>query len=234
MKNTIVVGAMLALALLITACGPAAPALTAVSTQAQPLETAVVGTAQPLATEVVGSAQPLATAVVGTAQPLATEVVGSAQPLATAVVGTATGLAAPPVVTSQATGTSQAGVPVTGETTIKATLSDNHGPILVDGDGVAVYIYTKDTQNGTTSACTEQDCTANWTPVTTQGAPVAGAGAIQKLLGTITRPDGTMQVTYNGWPLYYSNKDNGSGSTNGQGMDNAWYLVSPAGKAIQK
>lgn len=228
MKNTIVVGAVLALALLITACGPAAPALTAVSTQVQPIETAVVGTAQPLATEIVGSAQPLASAVVGTATGLA-----ASTPVAASTSSTGT-TSAPPVITTQTTGTSEASVPVTGETTIKASLSDNYGPILVDSDGVAVYIYTRDTQKGTTSACTDQDCTSKWTPVTTQGAPVAGAGAIQKLLGTITRPDGTMQVTYNGWPLYYSNSDNGSGSTNGQGMDNSWYLVSPAGKAIQK
>ena len=220
MKKTIVLGAMLTLALLVTACGPAAPALTAVSTQAQPLETAVVGTAQPIATAIVGTAQPLVTDVVGTA---------------TGLAGSSTGTtSAPPVVTTQATETSQGSVPVTGETTIKATLSDSYGPILVDSDGVAVYIYTKDTQNGTTSACTDEECTSEWTPVSTQGAPVAGAGAIQDLLGTITGPDGAMQVTYNGWPLYYSNADNGSGSTNGQGLENEWFLVSPAGKAIQK
>lgn len=218
MKKIIGLGALLTLALLITACGPAAPALTAVSTEVQPLATAIVGTAQPLETAVVGTATGLA----------------GSTPEAASTSSAATTSSAPPVVTAQATGTSAASVPVTGETTIKAMLSDNHGPILVDGDGVAVYVYTKDTQNGTTSACTEQDCTSNWMPVTTQGAPIAGAGAIQKLLGTITRPDGTMQVTYNGWPLYHSNKDNGSGSTNGQGLDNSWFLVSPAGKAIQK
>jgi predicted lipoprotein with Yx(FWY)xxD motif len=228
MKNTIVAGAIVVLALLITACGSAAPALTGVPTEVQPLATAVVGSAQPLETAIVGTAQPLATDVVGTATGLA-----ASTPEAAATSSTGT-TSAPPVITTQTTSTSEASVPVTGETTIKATLSDNYGPILVDADGVAVYIYSKDTQNGTTSACTEQQCTSEWTPVTTQGAPIAGAGAIQKLLGTITRPDGTMQVTYNGWPLYYSNKDNGSGSTNGQGLENSWYLVSPAGKAIQK
>jgi len=190
MRYTTLVGAMLLLALLITACGPAA--VTGVPTQVQPLATQIASTVVPAVTSLAGATS----------------------------------------ATPAATGTSEASVPVTGETTVKATLSDNYGPILVDADGVALYIYTKDTQNGDSSACTDEECTAEWTPLTTQGAPVAGAGAIQKLLGTITREDGTMQVTYNGWPLYYFAEDNGAGSTNGQGDEGTWFLVSPAGKAI--
>lgn len=220
MKYGIVLGATLTLALLITACGPAAPALTAVATQAQPLETSVVGTAQPIATEIVGSAQPLATDVVGTATALA----GSSSATASA----------PPVVTTQTTETSQASVPVTGAVTIKSTLSDTHGQILTDANGIAVYALTKDTQNGTTSACTDQECTSQWKPVTTQGAPVAGEGAMQNLLGTITDADGMMQVTYNGWPLYYLKSETSSGTTNGQGMDNEWFLLSPSGDMIKQ
>jgi predicted lipoprotein with Yx(FWY)xxD motif len=117
---------------------------------------------------------------------------------------------------------------------VKATLSDQYGPILANGDGIALYIYAKDTQNSGKSACTDTECTSEWSPVTTQGAPVAGAGAIQKLLGTITRDDGTMQVTYNGWPLYLFSGDTAAGTTNGQGQDNEWHLVSPSGTAIQK
>lgn len=220
MKYGLVFGATLALALLITACGPAAPALTAVATQAQPLETSVVGTAQPIATEIVGSAQPLATDVVGTATALA----GSSSATASA----------PPVVTTQTTETSQASVPVTGAVTIKSTLSNTHGQILTDANGIAVYAFAKDTQNGTTSACTDQQCTSAWKPVTTQGAPVAGEGAMQNLLGTITGSDGMMQVTYNGWPLYYLKSETSSGTTNGQGMDNEWFLLSPSGDMIKQ
>lgn len=223
MKKPLICGALLSLALVIAACGPTAPA--AVPTELQPLATEVIGTAQPLATEIVGSAQPLATAIVGTATGLA----GS-----TSSTSATETLSMPPVITTQTTETSQASVPVTGAATIKVTLSNTHGPILTDANGVAVYLFKKDTQNGTASACTEQDCTSNWTPVTTQGAPVAGEGALQNLLGTITRPDGTMQVTYNGWPLYYYTKDTGSGSTSGQAVGSVWFLVSPAGQAVQK
>lgn len=218
MKYTPLLGAMILLALLITACGPAA--LTGVPTQVQPLATEIVSTAVPLATNLAATNE-------STAAP-ATNI----SPTTNATPGTN---ASPAVVnTPAATETSQASVPVTGETTIKASLSDNYGPILVDADGVAVYIYTKDTQNVTTSACTDEECTKEWSPVTTQGEPVAGAGAIQKLLGTITREDGTMQVTYNGWPLYYFSGDKSAGSTTGQGHDNTWFLVAPSGKAIRQ
>lgn len=207
MKYTPLLGAMLLVALLITGCGPA-PAITAVPTQLEPLATAAVGTATGLAES-------------------------GQSPVATSETAEAT--ASPAVVNTQSvTATSEASVPVTGETTIKATISDNYGPVLVDGDGVAVYLYTKDTQNGDASACTDEECTSEWTPVTTTGVPVAGAGAIQSLLGTITREDGAMQVTYNGWPLYYSTMDNGAGSTNGQGAESSWFLVAPSGKAVQE
>ena len=218
MKYTILLGAMLGLALLVTACGPAA--VTGVPTQVQPIATEIVSTVVPLATD-------LAATNASPAAPAAAE-----SPTANATPGAN---ATPAVANTPATTeTSQASVPVTGETTIKATLSDNYGPILVDADGIAVYVYSKDTQNGTTSACTDEACTKDWSPVTTQGEPVAGAGAIQKLLGTITREDGTMQVTYNGWPLYYFSGDKAAGSTNGQGHEGAWFLVAPSGKPIRE
>ena len=196
MKYTTLLGAMLLIALAITACGPAAPAI---PTQVAPVVTAVVETA---------------TALAPTEPPAAT-----ASPAA--------------VSTEAATATSEAGVPVTGETTVKATLSDTYGPILATGDDIALYIFNKDTQDGASSACTDEECTTEWQPLTTSGAPAAGAGVIQSLLGTITREDGTLQVTYNGWPLYLFSGDSAAGTTNGQGMDNEWTLISPSGKAIQ-
>ncbi|HEX2990291.1 MAG TPA: hypothetical protein VHO49_06410 [Anaerolineales bacterium] len=132
--------------------------------------------------------------------------------------------------TPSVTETTEASIPVTGGTEVRATLNDTYGPILVDGDGNALYIFTRDTQNGDSSACTDEECITEWPPLTTEGEPTAGAGAIQNLLGTITREDGTQQVTYNGWPLYlYS-----GGSTSGHGADREWFLVSPSGKAVEE
>ena len=54
-------------------------------------------------------------------------------------------------------------------------------------------------------------------------------------LGTITRSDGTKQVTYDGHPLYYFVGDSGPGTATGQGSDGfgaKWWLVSPTGSDI--
>jgi predicted lipoprotein with Yx(FWY)xxD motif len=137
-------------------------------------------------------------------------------------------------VTQSAEPTAIGGIPVTGdEETLKATLSDQYGPIIVDNEGRSLYLFMSDTQNGDSSACTE-DCATEWEPLTIEGDLVAGPGTIQNLLGTITRDDGTTQVTYNGWPLYYFSGDRGGGSTSGQGAENVWFLISPSGKAIQE
>ena len=59
------------------------------------------------------------------------------------------------------------------------------------------------------------------------GEPQAGEGTDQALLGTITRSDGTMQVTYNGWPLYYWAQDKAPGDTTGQGVNKVWWVSTP-------
>ena len=55
------------------------------------------------------------------------------------------------------------------------------------------------------------------------------------LLGTITRADGTAQVTYAGHPLYRLVFDKASGDETGQGVNAfgaPWYVVSPSGAQI--
>jgi predicted lipoprotein with Yx(FWY)xxD motif len=105
------------------------------------------------------------------------------------------------------------------------------GTFLVDGGGHTLYLYTAD--QGTTSSCTG-GCATAWPPLTTTGAPQAGAGVKASLLGTTTRPDGTHQITYNGHPLYTYAEDSGAGATTGQGEGGVWYVLNPAGTAITK
>ena len=146
----------------------------------------------------------------------------------------ATDAATEPAATEAAT---DAGVPVTGEATVNVSESADFGPILVDGAGMSLYLFMADTQNSGASTCGDDDgCAAEWPPLLSQGAPVAGEDADAALLDTITRDDGTLQVTYNGWPLYYFHEDGAPGDTNGQGLDEfggLWFLVSPTGEAIQ-
>jgi predicted lipoprotein with Yx(FWY)xxD motif len=72
-----------------------------------------------------------------------------------------------------------------------------------------------------------------WSPVLVSGQPVLYVGVHSEMVGTIERKDGTTQVTYNGWPLYYHVKDQGLGDLTGQGSDEAWYVVTPEGIPIK-
>lgn len=81
-------------------------------------------------------------------------------------------------------------------------------------------------------ACTEEE----WPVQVATGEPMAGEQVDAALLSTIERDDGTMQVTYNGWPLYYYHDDQAPGDTEGQGVHDdwgGWYLVAPSGEAIE-
>jgi len=121
--------------------------------------------------------------------------------------------------------------PVTTNATIAVSTVAKLGNILVDGSGKPVYLFVADT--GKDSTCYEY-CAQFWPPVLTAGAPRAGAGAKASLLGTTTRTDGTLQVTYAGHPLYNFYVDS-PGEANGQGINgfgDLWWVVSPSGAAI--
>jgi predicted lipoprotein with Yx(FWY)xxD motif len=51
-------------------------------------------------------------------------------------------------------------------------------------------------------------------------------------MGSVARTDGSEQVTYNGWPLYYFANDAAPGDTNGQGVNEVWYVLDAAGDGI--
>ena len=125
-----------------------------------------------------------------------------------------------------------AGTPATtGAATISVAAS-SRGQILVDGSGRTVYLFEAD--KGATSSCYDA-CIGVWPAVVTMGAPVAGSGANASLLGTTKRSDGTLEVVYNGHPLYFFSGDKKSGDVTGQALSSfgaAWYVVSPGGAKI--
>ena len=104
------------------------------------------------------------------------------------------------------------------------------GKIVVDGKGMSVYYFTKDTKDSGTSACTG-GCLAAWPPVFTTSAMPSVEG-VTGTLGTITTPDGKKQVTINGMPIYYYAKDKAAGDITGQDVNQVWYLVAPSGEMI--
>ena len=129
-------------------------------------------------------------------------------------------------------GSSSQSASTSGGAMVIKTTSGSAGAFLTDGSGRAVYLFAKDSMNS--SACSGA-CAASWPPVTATGSVTAGAGATASDLGTITRSDGTKQVTYDGHPLYYYAGDSGPGSTTGQGSDSfgaKWWLVAPSGASI--
>ncbi len=109
------------------------------------------------------------------------------------------------------------------------------GTILGAGPKLlTVYLFEAD--KGSTSACYGA-CARVWLPVTTASPPIAGGQAIPADPGTITRSDGTKQVTYFHHPLYYYVKDKDSGDVYGQGVKSFgahWYALRTIGVKFEK
>jgi predicted lipoprotein with Yx(FWY)xxD motif len=136
--------------------------------------------------------------------------------------------------TTSSSSTPAASSTATGSTTalVITTKSGSAGPYLTNGSGRAVYMWTKDGMNK--SECSGA-CASAWPPVPAGGTVSASGSAVSSDLGSITRSDGSKQVTYDGHPLYYFAGDTGSGTTNGQGSDGfgaKWWLVAPSGASI--
>ena len=117
----------------------------------------------------------------------------------------------------------------TADGTVVTTAQGAPGTFLTDATGMSLYLFTNDTPG--VSNCTG-DCLAAWPALLTDGAPVAGDGVDGSLLGTTAREDGSVQVTYNGWPLYYFAGDAAPGALEGQGVNDVWFVVSPAGEML--
>lgn len=110
---------------------------------------------------------------------------------------------------------------------VVAVAASDFGDILFDGAGRTLYLFEPDAQGAST--CYDA-CESNWPPLV--GAVSAGDGVDGSLLATVAREDGSEQVTYDGWPLYYFAGDAAAGDTNGQGVNDVWYVVSASGEAI--
>lgn len=137
--------------------------------------------------------------------------------------------------------------------TVITSASGTFGTMLIVGSGkyagYTLYFISSDhlpkfgcttkpvNLGGPSISCTgkSSDQKAEWPAITTKGAPVAGAGVSQKLLGTVTRKGIGTQVTYAGHPLYLF--DSGPGQITGEGwfepslppFHGVWWLITPAG-----
>lgn len=102
--------------------------------------------------------------------------------------------------------------------------------MLYADDGQPIYLF--DIESDGNPRCYGA-CASDWPPVLTSAPPLAGEGTSDALLGTVERDDGTTQVTYNGWPLYFYA---GEGPWevkchNVRGYGGLWLVVTPEGEA---
>lgn len=94
--------------------------------------------------------------------------------------------------------------------------STSLGPVLTSASGLTLYVHAGD--SATTSTCTG-GCATAWPPLAVPAGSSATAGTgVTGTLGTLTRADGTIQVTYNGMPLYGWKSDTKPGDVTGQGV----------------
>jgi predicted lipoprotein with Yx(FWY)xxD motif len=107
------------------------------------------------------------------------------------------------------------------------TLALSSGGYLTGEDGMSLYEFANDT-TANQSACTSDQCVQNWPAWTIDSGEtvVAGAG-VTGTIATFARADGSMQVSYNGHPLYTFAGDTKAGDTNGDGVGGKWSLAKP-------
>ncbi|MGW7418338.1 SCO0930 family lipoprotein, partial [Streptomyces sp. NPDC054863] len=102
------------------------------------------------------------------------------------------------------------------------------GRVVTDSAGMTLYRFDKDTAKPSRSNC-EGDCAKAW-PVVPAGSVSAAPGTDPAVVGSVTRSDGSKQLTLGGWPMYRFAKDTKAGDLNGQGVGGTWFASAPDGK----
>jgi len=102
------------------------------------------------------------------------------------------------------------------------------------GSIAGIVAYTDTAESAGHFQCTSSSCTATWHPWLTDGAKVsAGAGVKQALIGTVKRPNGSIQMSYGGHPLYLYAHTQNAVQANAQGAGGVWYVVGTDGNVIK-
>ena len=116
--------------------------------------------------------------------------------------------------------------------TVSISLQADLGSILVGPTGLTLYLFTKDTPD--TSVCYDK-CATNWPPLLVKSADEIVPGVnLPGKWGVTTRTDNTLQVTYNGWPLYYWKDDKVIGDATGENVGKVWFTLVPETVGLSK
>jgi predicted lipoprotein with Yx(FWY)xxD motif len=210
-------GAVAALALALASCSSGSSAVSSATSAAGSIASNVqtaVSSAKDAAGSAVSGAKDAAGSALSNASSKASEAVSSAGGAVSSKVAAATGAATP-----------------AGPATV-GTTSGALGVYLVDGDGKTLYMYDPDEAAPGTSTCYD-GCATAWPPLLTTGAATSTGTAAADKLSTITRTDGSTQVVYGEYPLYYYAKDTAAGQTTGQAVGGKWWVVGADGEPIK-
>ncbi|WP_406507298.1 hypothetical protein [Streptomyces sp. NBC_00212] len=112
--------------------------------------------------------------------------------------------------------------------TLSTAKVDKVGTVVVDGKGFVLYRFDKDTAKPTPKSNCYGTCAAQWPPAPATGN-VTVKGIDKSLVGTVTRNDGTKQLTLAGRPLYRYAKDDEPHEAYGQGVGGIWFAATPTG-----
>ncbi|WP_316520421.1 hypothetical protein [Kitasatospora brasiliensis] len=117
--------------------------------------------------------------------------------------------------------------PSSASVTLQTVQDPKLGTIVTDSAGFTLYRFDQDEHNPPESYC-NGSCATIWPPEHATGN-VTVKGIDSKLVGTVTRADGTKQVTLNGRPAYRYSPDTKPGDTKGQGVGGTWFALTPSG-----
>jgi predicted lipoprotein with Yx(FWY)xxD motif len=143
--------------------------------------------------------------------------------------GDLTVTSAPAVTGSRAGRPSVTPTPPPGGVALAARLTGAIGTVVTDADGYTLYRFDGDTPRPPASTCVDE-CAAEWPPVVVDPEGALDLDDVDRsAVGMMQRPDGTSQLTLDGWPLYRHAGDPAPGATDGHGLDGAWFAITPEG-----
>lgn len=107
-----------------------------------------------------------------------------------------------------------------------------YGRVVGSIDGIVAYANVQ--EHSGHFVCTSSQCTNTWQPWLTDGAGVhAGQGVVPSFISTVKRPDGTLQMSYGGHPLYLYAFNRHALQANAQGAGGVWYVVGTNGNVAK-
>lgn len=108
------------------------------------------------------------------------------------------------------------------------------GTLVAAANGQTAYVLLTDSRKSDEKAAAlaacDKACLAQFTPLKALSAKPQAYFLAQGLVGVVKRADGTLQATFNGFPLYTFAGDKAAGDVNGQGFNKVAYVLNPVGK----